>query len=256
MDILWKGNVYTNSSDRKGQVPQIIVDHISAGSMSSMDSWFTTSDNKVSSAHYGISKRGDIHQYVAIERAAWAQGITSDKIPHALSEYVRSRSVNPNLYAISIEHEGFDGDLTEEQFRASVWLHQHIQHMVQQIWNTTIPLTPERVIGHYQIDPIRKASCPGPKFPWARLYKELSQATGGDSNMDEMKKELEKLRLAAVRLDERLTSLESMQKMKDIPEWAKPSVNKAVKKGILTNPEQSSFDFYRIITLLDRNGLL
>ena len=32
------------------------------------------------------------------------------------------------------------------------------------------------MIGHFQVDPRRKPSCPGKKFPWERLYKELEIA--------------------------------------------------------------------------------
>ncbi|MNC56868.1 hypothetical protein D3C75_1064910 [compost metagenome] len=31
------------------------------------------------------------------------------------------------------------------------------------------------VIGHFQVDPVRKPYCPGPKFPWNQLYTTLKQ---------------------------------------------------------------------------------
>lgn len=256
MKIDWKGNAHTNSNDRKGQVPQIIVDHISAGSMSSMDSWFTSPDNKVSSAHFGVSKRGEIHQYVLIERAAWTQGIALDKISSAPSLYVRSKQINPNMYAISIEHEGMDGELTEEQFTASVRLHHYIQNYVNDKWKIDLPLTRERVIGHYQIDPIRKQNCPGPKFPWAKLYEALSRLPEEEVEMEELKKRLEELQLAVSKLDERLNRLEQLYRMPEVPKWAEASVQKAVRKGLINTPEQGSYDFYRLLTILDRNEVL
>ncbi|MCG7406793.1 N-acetylmuramoyl-L-alanine amidase [Paenibacillus sp. ACRRX] len=174
MKIIQKGNKYTNYSSRDGHVPCCIVNHISAGSMSSMDNWFTSSGNTVSSAHYGVSKDGRIHHYVDIKLMAWANGITSTATTQAPAKIVRDHpGVNPNKYTVSIEHEGTDGNLTEEQFAASVWLHRHIQAEIKRIWSKELQLDDYHVIGHYQIDPIRKANCPGPKFPWSRLYKEL-----------------------------------------------------------------------------------
>ncbi|WP_088832653.1 N-acetylmuramoyl-L-alanine amidase [Paenibacillus tyrfis] len=172
-EIIWKGNEFTNSNDRGGNVPVAIVNHISAGTMSSMDSWFRSSGNQVSSAHFGVSKDGRIHQYVKIERMAWANGITADRFPYATASIVNDFGINPNLYTVSIEHEGTDGELTEEQFQASVWLHRYIRQYVRDIWGKEIPFDEYHVIGHFQIDPIRKPNCPGPKFPWSRLYAAL-----------------------------------------------------------------------------------
>lgn len=175
-EIIQKGNRHTNSSSRDAHKPIVIVDHISAGSMGSMDNWFTSSGNKVSSAHFGVARDGRIHQYVPIERMAWTQGLTADRIPFATASIIREHyGVNPNKYCIGIEHEGNDGDLTEAQFAATVWLHKYIQAEVLRIYGHKIELTPRYVIGHFQVDPKRKPNCPGPKFPWARLYAELAR---------------------------------------------------------------------------------
>ncbi|TVX93059.1 N-acetylmuramoyl-L-alanine amidase [Paenibacillus agilis] len=173
MKIAQMGNEHTNSSSRKGHVPFVIVNHISSSTMSSMDNWFRSSGNEVSSAHFGVSKDGRVHQYVDIKLAAWANGLKAAAIPNAPSIVVKEMKVNPNLYTISIEHEGTDGNLTEAQFTASVWLHGHIQAEVKRIWGKIIKLDARHVIGHCHIDPIRKASCPGPRFPWDRLYQVL-----------------------------------------------------------------------------------
>lgn len=172
--IEWKGNNHTNSSSRGTQVPFVIVNHISAGSMVSMDSWFTSPNNYTSSAHFGVSKDGRIHQYVDIRRMAWANGIGADDIAKSKTPVIQDHpGINPNLYSVSIEHEGTDGDLTEAQFQASVWLHRYIQQQVQEIWGRVFELDRYHVIGHFQVNPRGKPSCPGPKFPWARLYREL-----------------------------------------------------------------------------------
>ncbi|MBD8496812.1 N-acetylmuramoyl-L-alanine amidase [Paenibacillus arenosi] len=256
MKMVWKGNEYTNSSSRKGQVPSIIVDHISAGTMSSMDSWFTSPNNKVSSAHFGISKRGDIHQYVAIEQAAWAQGIALDKIPNALSPVVRSKPYNPNQYAVSIEHEGMDGDLTEEQFQASVRLHRYIRDYVKREYGHEIRLNRNYVIGHFQVDPVRKANCPGPKFPWTRLYEELAKSDEEEKKMQELRNEVNELKNKLVVAEQRIKQLEQANSLAEIPTWAKSSMDKAVRSGIVRDPEHASLDVYRLIVILDRLNLI
>lgn len=186
-DIIWMGNEFTNSSDRKGMTPFAIVNHISAGSMSSMDNWFRSPNNLVSSAHFGVAKDGRIHQYVKIERMAWHAGLTIANISHALSDLVKKHPVNPNLYSVGIEHEGTDGDLTDAQFDSSVWLHRFIQSEIKRIYNRELLLNEMYVIGHFQVDPRRKPNCPGPKFPWARLYDELKGV------MDMTKEDADKL---------------------------------------------------------------
>ena len=91
-------------------------------------------------------------------------------------------NLNANYYTVTIEHEGYEGhglegDLTEEQFTATCWLHKWIQTEVERLYAVRIPLNSHQVIAHNQIDS-KKGTCPGTKFPWTRLYAELSIADG------------------------------------------------------------------------------
>ncbi|KAA8750082.1 N-acetylmuramoyl-L-alanine amidase [Paenibacillus sp. UASWS1643] len=200
--ITQKGNKNTNFSSRDGNVPVIIVNHISGGSMSSMDSWFQSSGNTVSSAHFGVSKSGEIHQYVAIDKMAWANGLKVDAIKNATAPIIKERApTNPNKYSVSIEHEGTDGELTDAQFQASVWLHFYIQTEVKRIYGKDMILDERHVIGHFQVDPKRKPFCPGPKFPWTRLYQAIkpiilpaTPSKEGEPMTADEKKEFEQLK--------------------------------------------------------------
>lgn len=249
ISINWKGNQHTNSSSREGEKPLIIVNHISSGSMSSMDAWFTSPDNGVSSAHFGISKKGEIHQYVKIESMAWSNGLNEDHIPLAPAAIVREKGINPNLYSISIEHEGMYGDLTEKQFNASIAVHRYIKDYVALHLDSTILFDRRHILGHYQINPTNKANCPGPEFPWEKLYAELV-------NIDDTNEQLQKLQQLVTELSERLNVIEQQQFMETVPEWAEKSVNKALIQGIVNTPIPSSYDFFRFLTLLDRKQLL
>lgn len=254
MEVIWKGNQQTNSSSRNGHIPFVIVNHISVGSMSSMDAWFTDPGNRVSSAHYGVAKDGRIHQYVRLERAAWAQGIELSQIANATAQVVKDMNVNPNLYCVSIEHEGYNGDLTEAQFQSSLRLHRHIREAVYDRWGLFFPLDRYHVIGHHQVNPKGKPFCPGPMFPWERLYDELKK--GEDAMFEQLKQQVAELQQENRGLSERLARLENLHRQERIPEWAQEAVDKAVASGLVNEPEQGSYDFYRFITVLHRKGLL
>lgn len=177
--VKFAGNKHTNKSSRRGFKPIIIVDHISQGTISSLINWFTSPNNKVSSAHYGVSRKGDIYQFVDIKKNAWGNGIKLKNIKNSTSDLVKSKYVNPNWYSISIEHEGVyeqtKGKLTEEQKEATIWLHKHIQQEVKRIYGHEIKLDREHILGHYEIDPVRKPFCPGELFPFDEIIAELNK---------------------------------------------------------------------------------
>jgi N-acetyl-anhydromuramyl-L-alanine amidase AmpD len=174
--ITFRGNDHTNSSSRGNHHPLIIVNHITdTMSFTSTDDWFRSSNNNVSSAHFLVNRKGEIYQYVPIERMAWVNGIYVENFVNVTSEFVKSKGkINPNLYTVGIEHTGTDGTLTEEQFRASIWLHKHIQSYVASKWSHTILFDRKYILGHYEIDPVNKPYCPGPNFPWDRLMSALN----------------------------------------------------------------------------------
>lgn len=176
MEVIWRGNEHTNKSSRQGKVPIAIVDHVVAGSGSSCDSWFRSPGNNVGSAHYTVWEDGKITQYVDIRQMAWANGIKPEGYSRATAKIVKQQNCNPNLYTISIEHAGHTGKLTPKQFESTVWLHKHIQSEVKRIFGTSLLLDRDHVLGHYEIDPVRKPNCPGPDFPWTKLMAALAPA--------------------------------------------------------------------------------
>ena|ERR1035437_7143402 len=138
---------------RSGYKPEIIVLHIMDGTLSGTDSWFADKVSQVSS-NYGIGFNGEIHQYVKDEDTAWCQGLKIPPINKPLFKLYKPNT-NPNDYCLSIEHEGNDLSIVHEaQINASVAL---IQSLCAK-WN--IPIDRDHIIGHYEIDPIRKPNCP------------------------------------------------------------------------------------------------
>ncbi|WP_304942418.1 N-acetylmuramoyl-L-alanine amidase [Vallitalea guaymasensis] len=176
--IIWKGNDNTNKSTRRGHAPKVIVDHITEGSAKSTINWFTSSGNTVSSAHFLVTKSGEIYQFVKIEENAWANGINSYNRKYSTASIVKEMGVNPNWYSVSIEHEGIhrmtQGKLTDKQLAATIWLHQYIIDYVKRKWDVDIPLDRKHILGHYEIDPRRKPNCPGEKYPFNQIIQALN----------------------------------------------------------------------------------
>ncbi len=177
--ILNAGNEYTNFSSREGTIPDIIVNHISQGSKESCIDWFTSIKNNKSSAHFLVCKNGEIYQFVKIEDMAWGNGLFLKDIKKAKSEKVKNRNVNPNKYTVSIEHEGIyedsKGNLTKKQFLSSIWLHKYIIDYVYYKYKKIISVDRKSIIGHYEIDPVRKPYCPGEDFPFKEIINEIKK---------------------------------------------------------------------------------
>jgi len=121
---------------------------------SAHDSFADLRDLKVS-AHFLVTRDGDITQYVATDKRAW----------HAGKSIFGNRE-NCNDFSIGIELEGSDAAaFTDEQYSALNWLVRGLMRYYPQI-------TVERIVGHSDIAPGRKTD-PGPCFDWARLRQGL-----------------------------------------------------------------------------------
>lgn len=185
-----------NSMSRNGWIPDIIVAHISEGFYDSGIDWLCKPSTQAS-AHFFVSKLGNITQLVDIRLAAWVNGTTSSKTDkrfygNSTSDIVRDRQTNANYYCIGIEHEGFytdgHGRLTTEQETATVWLLQYIKQQVMEIYGTDIKIDREHFLGHYEITPITKPHCPGEEYQFDSIIARANEVTTMDEirmkNMD------------------------------------------------------------------------
>lgn len=159
-EITWKASP-NYFKGRNGKRIIAIVDHITAGLMPGCLSWMQNSASKAS-ANYLVGRTGRIYQMVKDEDSAWHAGEVK-KPSWRLYD-----GTNPNRYTIGIEHEGKGGDaLTEAQYQATLWLHRQL------IAKWGIPIDADHIIGHYRIDSVNRPNCPGPGFPWDRLFVDL-----------------------------------------------------------------------------------
>jgi N-acetyl-anhydromuramyl-L-alanine amidase AmpD len=156
LDIKWvgcgegnflRGRTLWQSASSAVLVPEIIVVHIMAGTETGTDDWFNRRQAHVS-AHYGISRGGEIHRYVNEEDTAFHAGVVDNP------DWQYRPGVNPNLFSIGIEHEGqLDIAWTDEQVQSSAKL----VATVAKRWS--IPLDAEHVVPHHAIRASK--TCPG-----------------------------------------------------------------------------------------------
>ena len=149
---------------RSGFQPIAIVNHITAGNYPGCLSWLCNPQAQ-SSSHYLITRAGQILQLVQDTDTAWANGIVNQP-----SWPLLRPGLNPNLYTLSIEHEGFPQQtLSEAQYDASLELHRLLCYKWQ------IPRNQQHIIGHCAIDSVDRVNCPGSAFPWQRLLTDLQR---------------------------------------------------------------------------------
>lgn len=167
MDIQKKLLSINFSYGRYGYQPEAIVIHLMDGTLNGTDSWFRN-PKSIASTHYGVGVQGAVYQWVEEKNMAWGNGRVDKPTWKGLKP-----NANPNLYTISIEHEGRSGHKwTEEQYKASAELIQ----VISKRWN--IPLDAEHVIIHSEIF-AKKPNCPGSGFDKAKLLA-LAKPTAPD----------------------------------------------------------------------------
>ncbi len=177
---VWIGSS-NKTAGRGGYRPRAIVVHIMQASLHSVDRFFNTANpvpNAPVSAHYGIGRNGEIHQYVAESDTAWHAGRVRNPAWPGLIP-----GVNPNLYTIGIEHEGLSGDpWSTAMYESSAWL-------IAQIANRwSIPLNgrngASNIVRHADIYDA-KPFCPGTGVDMPTLVG-LAQSvllSGNDTNL-------------------------------------------------------------------------
>lgn len=156
MDAKWIGCDAANwRAGRGGREPDSIVIHLMGGSLAGTDTWFATPpelrgpDGIASSAHYGIGRAGERHQYVREEDTAFHAGRVKSPTWRLLIP-----GVNPNAHTIGIEHEGHPEDVwSDEMCEASAWLIADICAR----W--AIPIDRDHIVGHHEIYAVKL--CPG-----------------------------------------------------------------------------------------------
>lgn len=168
--IRWIGCHVQNFGRLRGGVrPEAVVLHIAGGTLAGMDAWFNNPAAGVS-AHFGVGKDGQVHQYVSITDTAFANGsIEPGYVAKLIDE---NAGINPNRWTVSIEHEGVTGEtLTPAQWDASTrltaWL--FAAHLFTG-GATGVAVDRDHVLMHRDITPRTRARCPGWSEPYHERY--------------------------------------------------------------------------------------
>lgn len=142
--------------------PDLIVVHVVEGSAAACRNWFANAKAQVS-AHYLVTKTGEIDQFVDEKDTAYHAG----RVARPTAPLVLLRpDVNPNAYSIGIEHEGTGREeLTEAQRAASIALIREI------CTRRRIPMDRRHIVGHREI--FAEKTCPG-KIDVDALVRDLA----------------------------------------------------------------------------------
>lgn len=125
--------------------PQLIIIHVMQGTFEGTRTWFKNPKAKVS-AHYLVSKKGDLLQMVADTDSAW-------------------HCKNANQSSIGIEHEGYvtnAADFTDEMLQASARLVKQLSII------HGIPIDRTHIKGHNEM-PGNNHTDPGKHWPWDKF---------------------------------------------------------------------------------------
>ncbi len=159
---------------RNGYEPRYIIVHGTAGFTSALSvaTFFKSTENTDNpvSTHYIVGLNGELVQCNYEADGAWANGGVTEG-----HDTWWSKSLNPNLLTISIEHVKLSRDntdeLTDAQKDASFLLIQHIcdRYHIPRRWADE----QGGITGHYSMDPVHRSFCPGP-YPWEALFAYLN----------------------------------------------------------------------------------
>ncbi len=150
-----------------GQFGTPYIDQLFMGTIDcDADPSFAVLRNLRVSAHVVIHRDGHCVQYVPFHRRAWHAGI---------SHYCGRKRCND--FAIGIELEGTDTTpYTKEQYRT-------LAEIAAALVSTYPALTPQRIVGHQHIAPVRKTD-PGPAFDWDYFRQLLNAALRASANKE------------------------------------------------------------------------
>lgn len=130
---------------RSGYKPEAFVIHIQQGNQQGTISWFQNPASQVSS-HAAISKAGGVDNFVDNSDTAYHAGRINAPIWSGMKKNWLGQYINPNLYTIGLENEGFRGDFwTEPQMTALV---EYVKIKADEYG---IPLIRKNVVSHSEI---------------------------------------------------------------------------------------------------------
>lgn len=159
-------------------IPSMIVCHINNTYGSAIKRFYDEAAEV--SAHFVIRRDGFVKQVISLDDSAWANGTSIREESDIYYEFSTSPLINTikdnaNYYTFSIEHESFDGTLTDKQFESTIKVMKEIIKYLKDKYNYDFIIDREHIIGHNEVNPIVRTKCPGSEFPFDKIIKELKK---------------------------------------------------------------------------------
>ena len=163
---------------RNGYVPNLIVCH-SNNTYNSAIKYFYDNVSEVSS-HFVIRRDGYVKEVISLDDAAWTNGTSLDEnsdvyYKFSTSKIVKENKDNANYFSFTIEHESFDGSLTDKQFEATIDVMERIIQYIKDKYEYDFIIDREHIIGHCEVNPLTRTKCPGKMFPYEKIINELKK---------------------------------------------------------------------------------
>jgi len=153
-EVKWvKSPNYSVKADR--EISAIILHHTASWNFENTVTWLADPAAKAS-AHYVISRKGEIVQMVLDKHRAWHAGV---------SELDGRKHVNNFSIGIELMGNTCEKPLTEEQWKAMVWLVKKLM--------AEYDIPAHRVVDHRKVSPGRKVDLDPTNFDWTQFYKDI-----------------------------------------------------------------------------------
>lgn len=107
----------------------------------------------------------------------------------------------------------------------------------------------------FNIKNVEKGDEPMTPMEKAAFDSLMAKVAGLENSKNVLKKAVQEQGATIRKQSARITELEKLQKM-DVPSWAKKAVDRAFDAGLITTKSPSSYEFYRMLTVLERGGML
>lgn len=161
----YPGATYIGSpfySSRGNTGPEAFVLHVMDGTLAGADSWFNSPQNLGQvSAHFGMDKLGELHQYVLLNTAAHANGVIENWNLKLIKD---NNYTNPNTWTVSLEMEGFGpfNDCWPEQFEKAATLCAWVfKEVLFKSGATGVAIDRDHILQHSDITPLSRPNCAG-----------------------------------------------------------------------------------------------
>jgi len=191
-------------------------------------SWLTSFNNTRTASYHIVVDDREAIECIPLNENSWAAGDGS-ALTSGNRSSIQIEICESGNYAKAVENAI---DLTVQLLKERSWDSSRLRRH----WDWSKKVCPRLMYDNGSWD------------TWNKFVKTISEKLEAVEMTDAEQKYVKEL-------EKRIEKLESLNSMSP-PEWAKAAVNAAVKAGLVNSPNGGSQDFYRLITILHRKGII